>query len=275
MIGGCSDQIRIKNLEVFANHGVYPEENKLGQKFLINAICSLSTRNAGLKDDLTKSVHYGEVAHFISTYMKEHTFQLIEAVAEQMARGLLLQFPLLQRITLEVVKPWAPVGLPLEAVSVQIVREWHSAYIAVGANLGEREVSIRNGIKALREHPDCVVEQESKLIVTEPYGGVEQPDFLNGVLKVRTLLSPLELLELLHQIEQQAGRQRDIRWGPRTLDLDIIFYDDWIVDLESLEIPHRDMQNRKFVLGPLAELAPFYRHPLTKKTVQQMLEELK
>ena len=192
-----------------------------------------------------------------------------------MARALLLQFPLLERITLEVVKPWAPVGLPLEAVSVQIVREWHSAYIAVGANLGEREVSIRNGIKALREHPDCVVEQESKLIVTEPYGGVEQPDFLNGVLKVRTLLSPLELLELLHQIEQQAGRQRDIRWGPRTLDLDIIFYDDWIVDLESLEIPHKDMQNRKFVLEPLAKLAPFYRHPLTKKTVQQMLEELK
>ena len=101
-----------------------------------------------------------------------------------------------------------------------------------------------------------------------------QPDFLNGMIQVKTLLTPWELLELLHQIEQRAGRERLVHWGPRTLDLDIIFYDDWVVDTKELQIPHPDMQNRDFVLKPLAELAPFLRHPLQNKTVRQMLEEL-
>ena len=94
------------------------------------------------------------------------------------------------------------------------------------------------------------------------------------MLKVRTLLYPMELLALLHQIEQGADRERKIRWGPRTLDLDIIFYDNWVVDEKELQIPHIDMQNREFVLKPLAELAPYYRHPITGKTVSQMLQEL-
>ena len=87
------DQIHIRNLEVFGRHGVFPEENRLGQKFIINATLYLSTRQAGLKDDLTKSVHYGEVSHFMTSYMTEHTFGLIETAAEQMARATLLHFP--------------------------------------------------------------------------------------------------------------------------------------------------------------------------------------
>ena len=268
------DRIHIKNLEVFGNHGVFQEENKLGQKFLINVTAFTHTREAGLNDDLTKSIHYGEMAHFITNFMKEHTYQLIESAAEQTARALLLKFPAMEKITLEILKPWAPVGLPMETVSVEITRGWHRAYVAVGSNLGNREEYIRNGIKCLKRHPDCVVEQESRLLATKPYGGVEQPDFLNGMLLVKTLLSPVELLSLLHQAEQEANRERKLHWGPRTLDLDIIFYDDWVVDEEELQIPHADMQNREFVLKPLAELAPYYRHPLTKKTVRQMLEEL-
>lgn len=268
------DQIYIKNLEVFGRHGVFPEENKLGQKFLINAVLYIYTREAGLKDDLTKSIHYGEVSHFMAKYMVEHTFQLIETAAEQLARAVLLQFPAMEKITIEIAKPWAPIGLPLESVSVRITRAWHCAYIAVGSNLGDREVYIQNGIAALCANEDCVVEQQSQIITTKPYGGVEQPDFLNGMLKIRTLLSPMELLELLHQIEQAQDRERKVHWGPRTLDLDIIFYDHCVIDLETLQIPHPDMQNREFVLRPLEQLAPNYRHPLTGKTVRQMLVQL-
>ncbi|MCI9082678.1 MAG: 2-amino-4-hydroxy-6-hydroxymethyldihydropteridine diphosphokinase [Lachnospiraceae bacterium] len=268
------DCIKIKNLEVFGRHGVFPEENKLGQKFLINAVVYAKVREAGLKDDLTKSVDYGEMAHFMTDFMMEHTCKLIEAAAEQMARALLFKFPVIEKITLEILKPWAPVGLPLETVSVEITRGWHLAYIAVGSNLGDRGEYIRKGVQALRENQDCIVEKEAEIIATKPYGGVEQPDFLNGMLKVRTLLYPMELLTLLHQIEQGADRERTIRWGPRTLDLDIIFYDNWVVDEKELQIPHIDMQNREFVLKPLAELAPYYRHPITGKTVSQMLQEL-
>lgn len=268
------DQIHIRNLEVFGRHGVFPEENRLGQKFIINATLYISTREAGLKDDLTKSVHYGEVSHFMASYMTEHTFGLIEAVAEQMARAVLLHFPAIQRITLEILKPWAPIGLSLDAVSVEITRGWHRSYVAVGSNLGDREAYIRQGIASLNCREDCVVERVSELIGTKPYGVEKQPDFLNGMLELRTLLFPEELLEALHEVEQEAKRERSVHWGPRTLDLDIIFYDDCVVDKELLKIPHPDMQNREFVLKPLAELAPYLRHPLNGKTVEQMLAEL-
>lgn len=267
------DKIYIKNLEVFGRHGVFPEENRLGQKFVINATLYVSTRDAGLKDDLTKSIHYGEVSHFMTQYMMEHTFQLIEAAAEQMACAVLLYFPRMQAITLEILKPWAPIGLPLESVSVEITRSWHRAYIAVGSNLGDKEQYIRQGIKSLDGRKDCILERTSELIQTKPYGVEEQPDFLNGMIELRTLLFPEELLDVLHQVEQEANRERKVHWGPRTLDLDIIFYDDCIVDKENLQIPHPDMENREFVLKPLAELAPYLRHPLNGKTVRKMLEE--
>lgn len=268
------DKIHIKNLEVFGNHGVFPEENKLGQKFLVNAVLYTSTREAGKTDDLTKSIHYGEVSHFITKYMMEHTFQLIESVAEQLAEALLLQFEHLKWIDLEIQKPWAPIGLPLESVSVEISRGWHEAFIATGSNLGDRGEYIRKGIEALAACKECIVEKESQLIVTEPYGVTDQPEFLNGMLQVRTLLSPVELLHKLNEIEAAAHRERKIHWGPRTLDLDIIFYDNQVIDIPQLTVPHVDMQNRQFVLEPLAELAPWYRHPILGKTVKELLISL-
>ncbi len=269
------DKIRIKNLEVFGNHGVFPEENKLGQKFLVSAVLYTDTREAGLTDDLTKSIHYGEVSHFITKYMRENTYQLIESVAEQLARALLLEYERLEWIDIEIQKPWAPIGLPLESVSVEVSRGWHRAYIAVGSNLGDKGEYIRQGIEALQDCSDCIVEKESALIVTKPYGVTDQPDFLNGMLQVKTLLTPVELLKKLNEIELAAKRERKIHWGPRTLDLDIIFYDDLVLDTERLTIPHPDMQNRDFVLEPLAELAPRYRHPVLDKTVKELLEALR
>lgn len=268
------DKIHIRNLEVFGRHGVFPEENRLGQKFEVDADLYVPIREAGLNDDLTKSIHYGEVSHFIASFMTEHTFRLIEAAAEQMAEALLLRFPAMEKIRLEIRKPWAPIGLPLESVSVEIERGWHQAFVAVGSNLGERENYIQMGIEALKARKDCKVEQVSEIITTSPYGVTDQPDFLNGMIKMRTLLTPWELLRVLQETEQQAGRERLTRWGPRTLDLDIIFYDDQVIDARELQIPHPDMRNREFVLKPLAELAPYLRHPLFQKTVGQMLKEL-
>lgn len=268
------DKIQIKNLEVFARHGVLPEENRLGQKFQVNATLYLSTREAGLKDDLKKTIHYGEVSRFITNYMTGHTFRLIEAAAEQMARAILLEFPAMEKIRLEIVKPWAPIALPLEAVSVEIERGWHRAYVAIGSNLGERQQLIEQGIEALKRLEGCKVENVSQIIATKPYGVTDQPDFLNGMIALRTLLPPLELLDSLQEIEQAAGRQRLVHWGPRTLDLDLIFYDHAVIDMERLQVPHPDMQNREFVLKPLAELAPYYRHPILQKTVKEMLDAI-
>lgn len=269
------DKIKIQDLEVFAYHGVYPEENEQGQNFYINATLFLATRKAGQSDDLALSVNYGEVCHFINAYMKQHTFKLIETVAERMAEAILLQFPLIEAIRLEIRKPSAPVGLPFVSVSVEIERKWHTAYIAIGSNIGNKQQYITNAITQIKEHALLNVTKISELLVTKPYGGVEQDDFLNGVMEVKTLLSPEELLDFLHEVEQKAGRERLIHWGPRTLDLDIIFYDDIIYDSETLTIPHADMHNRDFVLIPMNEIAPYQRHAVSGKTVCQMLQELR
>lgn len=268
------DKIHIKNLEVFAKHGVFPEENVLGQKFVISAVLYTSTREAGKRDDLTKSIHYGEVGQFITEFMKQNTFQLLEAVAERMAEELLLRTERLEKVCLEIKKPWAPVGLPLETVSVEIERGWHTAYIALGANLGDKEANLHLGVEALRATKGCQVLAVSDFLVTEPYGGVEQDYFLNGAMKIRTLLTPHELLERLHEIEREAKRERVVRWGPRTLDLDILLYDDLILDEEELHIPHIEMYKRDFVLRPLCQIAPYVRHPVYNRTAAELLAAL-
>ena len=115
------DIIEIKNLEIFANHGVFPEENVLGQKFVVSAKLYTSTRKAGLTDELTASIHYGEVSQMITKFTKEHTYKLLETLAENLCQMLLHEFPLMNAITLRIEKPWAPVGLPLDTVAVEII----------------------------------------------------------------------------------------------------------------------------------------------------------
>lgn len=268
------DEIHIQNLEVFANHGVFQEETNLGQKFLFSLTMYTDTRKAGKSDCLEESIHYGEVSQFMTDYTRKHTRKLIEAAAEDLATALLLHYPLLKGVTLELKKPWAPVGLPLETVSVKISRFWHRAYIALGSNLGDKKAYLDQAIKALKQHKECRVQKVSSYLVTEPYGGVEQDDFLNACLSLDTLLSPEELLDLLHEIEQAAHRERLIHWGPRTLDLDILLYDNEVLETEDLIIPHVEMHKRDFVLKPLAEIAPNKRHPILGKTIGELAAQL-
>ena len=268
------DEIKIRNLEIFANHGVFPEENKLGQKFVISCTLYLDTRKAGKGDSLEDSVHYGLVAQLIKKEMENHTFALIECVAEHLADIILDFDEKIREVEIEVKKPWAPVGLPLEDVSVKIRRKWHEVYVALGSNMGERNQYIKKAIAALQLQEDSRVLKVSSIVETEPYGVTEQDKFLNGVLKMETKLMPWELLDSLHRIEADANRERKIHWGPRTLDLDILLYDDMVLQEDDLCIPHVDMQNRVFVLAPMAEIAPYKRHPVFGLTMKEMLSQL-
>ena len=270
-----NDKIVIKNLEVFANHGVFPEENQLGQKFIVSAELRTDFSAAAKNDDLTLSVNYAEVCTLINRYMTEHTFHLIETAADRLACAILDQFERIQEISLKIQKPFAPIGLPLETVSVMTERKRADVYLALGSNIGDKKKYIDQAVSALSGTKGCHIECVSELIETLPYGGVGQDNFLNGVLKMKTYLTPHELLDTLHDIEKKAGRKRVIRWGPRTLDLDILLYDDLILDDAVLHIPHIDMQNRNFVLEPLVQIAPYVRHPVLNKTAQQLLADLK
>ena len=133
----------------------------------------------------------------------------------------------------------------------------HTAYIGIGSNLGEREVTIRDALELLAADPELEVEAVSSIRETDPVGVVDQPRFLNAATRLATDLAPYPLLERLLAVEQQLGRVRSgERYGPRTIDLDLLLYGDEIVDEPGLRVPHPRLAERRFVLEPLAELDP-------------------
>ena len=261
-------------LEVFANHGVFKEENVLGQKFIVNADLVCDTRSAGKEDNLEKSVNYAEVCNLITKVMRNNTFKLIEAAAENIAEKILLEYDLIREVTITLKKPWAPIMMSVDTVEVSITRKWHRAYIALGSNMGDSKGHLDGAVKELDADKYCRVKKVSEFIVTEPVGGVEQDDFLNGCLELETLYTPYELLVFLHKIEQAHNRERIVHWGPRTLDLDIILYDDVVMYEDDLIIPHIEMENREFVLKPLCEIAPYIKNPVNGKSIKQLLSEI-
>lgn len=268
------DEIRIEQLEVFAHHGVFAEEQEQGQIFHVNAVLYTDIHRAGLEDNLFYTIDYGQVCQFITDWMQQNTYQLLEAVAEKLSKAILLKYDRVTAVSLEIRKPEAPIPLPFGCVSVKVYRQWHTAYLAVGSNMGDKVQYISGAIRALTAHPQIRVKKVSDLIQSKPYGVLDQDDFLNGVLEIETLLAPEELMETMHDIEDAAGRVRVRRWGPRTLDLDLLFYDKLVYESDNVIIPHTDLQNRDFVLEPLSTLAPNYRHPILGKTVMQLYQEL-
>ena len=265
------DYISIDNLEVFANHGVFEEEVNLGQKFIISVKLYFDASAAGKEDDLTRSVNYTEVCSAITQWMKTNTCKLIETVAERLSHKLLTDYEIVRSVDVTVKKPWAPIGLPLECVSITISRKWHTVFLSVGSNMGDRRKYLTDGIDFLRSNKDIRVLSVSEIIETKPYGKTDQDDFLNSAVMLETLLSPEELLEVLHDAENEAGRVRSEHWGPRTLDMDILLYDDLIINTEDLTIPHADMLNRDFVLKPLCEIAPYAYHPVANKRICEIM----
>lgn len=147
------------------------------------------------------------------------------------------------------------------------------AYIALGSNLGDKEKNLRRALLLLTQQGVEVV-RVSSFISTEPYGVTDQPQFLNAVACVRTSLAPLALLDVLLATELAMGRVRLRHWGERNIDLDLLLYEDVVLDTKRLRLPHPDMQNRDFVLLPLAEIAPELKHPTLQKTIWELKENL-
>ena len=268
------DEIYIKGLKIFAYHGVNPEETENGQEFEQDITMYADLSKARKRDDLEDTISYADVCLFLTDYLQKNTWKLLEAAVEHTCRALLLRFPLLCGVELELEKPSAPIPLPFDSVSVKVARGWHRCFVALGSNLGDKRAYLDGAVEALRMAPGIRIKQVSTYLVTAPYGGVEQDDFLNGAVELETLYDPQELLDRLHDIEMDAKRERLVHWGPRTLDLDILFYDDLVQDDPTLTLPHPDMQNRDFVLRPMAELAPNFLHPVFHKTIGQLLKEL-
>lgn len=146
------------------------------------------------------------------------------------------------------------------------------AYLALGSNVGDREGYLQNALAYLKKNKIKII-QSSSVYETEPFGFKEQPWFLNMVIAIETQEQPSGLLTITQRAEKNAGRQRIFKWGPRTLDIDILFYNNEIIKTKNLTIPHPSLHERNFVLKPLLDIAPDFYHPVFKKPLQKLLEE--
>ena len=268
------DKIRIDDLKIYAYHGVFDEEKEKGQIFKVSCELLLDLYEAESGDNLDKTVSYDEVAHLIYDTVTKEKCDLIEAVAANVVNEILINFKKVNSVTVKVSKPDAPIQLDFKNVSVSVTKKRHIVYLGIGSNLGDREGNLKFAIEQLGKDDFINVKQVSAFINTEPYGPVEQPDFLNGVVEIETIYSPEELLHVVNDIEKEAKRERLVHWGPRTLDIDILLFDEEIIRSKDLIIPHREMHKRMFVLEPFKEIAPDVIHPVYRKTIEDLYDEL-
>ena len=265
------DKIYLKDIEIFANHGVFQEEKTLGQKFILSLELSLDIKEAATTCDLTKSVHYGELCHKVIDVFQKENCNLIETVVNKVAMFILDNYYMVKAVKVNLKKPWAPIGRHLDDAAVEMVRERHNAYISIGSNIGDKEKNLNAAIDKLKEVNGVTVSKVSTFIKTEPWGNENPDEFLNGALKVETYLTPKELMTELLRIESELGRVREIKWGPRVIDLDIVLFDDLVSNDEFVIIPHPLMHLRDFVLKPLNEIAPYAIHPLKNKRIFELV----
>jgi 2-amino-4-hydroxy-6-hydroxymethyldihydropteridine diphosphokinase len=157
-------------------------------------------------------------------------------------------------------------------VSPEVYTSMNQAYLLIGGNLGNREENMARAGKEIETRAGIIMEASS-LYQTGAWGKTDQPDFLNQVLKIETPLDARELLEQLLSAEQSMGRHRNEKYGPRTIDMDILFFNDEIIDNKSLQVPHPRLQERRFALIPLAEIAGEKIHPVLGKSINDLLAE--
>jgi dihydroneopterin aldolase/2-amino-4-hydroxy-6-hydroxymethyldihydropteridine diphosphokinase len=268
------DKIYINNLELIGTHGVFQEEKNLGQKFIISVEMETATRKAGKTGDLSESTHYGYVADDIEKLFTSKSNDLIETCAEEIAEMILKKYPLIAGVKVIIKKPWAPLRKIFENVAVEIERRRHKVYLSLGSNIGNKQENLLKAIDEISKLPNTKINKVSKILETEPFGNVEQDLFLNAAIEVETLLEAEEFLEAILKIELDMGRVREIHWGPRIIDIDILLFDKEIYETEKLAVPHPWMCERLFVLEPLAEIAPNVVHPLERKTINNLKREL-
>lgn len=266
------DCIIIDGIEIFAKHGCFSFEKDTEQKFLVSVRLYADFKEAMANDELKYTVDYGEAAELISEFTKSNTFNLIEKLGCEIARLLSVKYPFLEKIEVKVSKPDAPMSVKVSDVAFCTALESHTAYLSIGSSEGNKSAYLDFAINELKKFGK--VKKTSAKYTTKPYGGVAENDFLNAAVEFGCFLNPSELLDRIHETEAKADRKREVKWADRTLDIDIITYDNIVVDTKKITLPHPDYFNREFVLTPLYEIAPDFVCPKTKKSIKQMLAEL-
>ena len=266
--------ILIDGYELTGCHGVNPEEKVEPQRFVFSAQLDFDLTEAAETDDVDKTVSYAAVCKVIKAFFGESSRDLVETLALGAARRIMLAFPRLVRAAVTVAKPDAPMKGKFDSVGVTAEVKRSVAYVGMGSSLGDRHAYLDKAKVLIREDPLVLSVSESARTETAPYGGAAKNAFINSALRVETLHTPEGLLGLLMRVERECGRTREVHWGDRTLDLDLLLFGDEVRSEGDLILPHPEMTRREFVLAPLADIAPHAVHPLCGKRVSELLSEL-
>jgi dihydroneopterin aldolase/2-amino-4-hydroxy-6-hydroxymethyldihydropteridine diphosphokinase len=242
--------IALHGLRAHGRHGVLPEETVLGQEFVIDASLQVHTRRAAERDDLSATADYGVLAARLTDVVTGKPLALIETLVERLL-DVCLDDPAVAAATVTVHKPGAPIPLPFGDVTVTASRR-RPGVLALGSNLGDRLDQLQAAVDVLRAFGLRAV---SPVYETDPVGGPEQEPYLNAVVIVDGA-SPRRLLELAHALEASRRRERIVRWGPRTLDVDVIAAGPATLDDPDLVVPHPMAYERAFVLVPWLDVDP-------------------
>lgn len=267
------DTIKISGIEIYGYHGLFKEEAKNGQDFYID--CEFTVDTSLCREEIEKTVHYGEVTMDIVTFATEKRYDLLETLGNDMVAFLLNKYTLMEELSITIHKPDAPIPTKFKDVSLTVTRKRTMVYLGIGSNLGDRKEYLDLVKNEIVDNKDMELITSSSYIETKPYGVLDQGDFLNGVVKLDTYLSPMELLKFCQNIEEKANRVRTRKWGERTLDVDILFYGNEIIYTDVLKIPHPEIQERIFVLEPLCEIDPYFIHPVRNRSVCELYGEIK
>ena len=198
------DKIYLKNIEIFANHGVFQEEKTLGQKFILSLELSLDFHKAAKDGDLSASVHYGELCHNVEKVFKEEVCDLLETLVYKVGAYVLDTYEVVKEVKISLKKPWAPISRHLDYAAVETTIARHKAYITLGSNIGNKEQYIRSAIEKINELEGTKVTKESKLLVTKPWGKEDQEDFLNAVIREAGITNAVAI----------HGRSEDLAQSP-------------------------------------------------------------
>ena len=263
------EKILIRGLEVSACHGVKDFEKITPQPFIFDADIYFDFSAAAKSDDIFDTINYSAASKTIVKVTQENCFNLIEKLAYECAYAVMQSTPA-KRIVLTVYKPEAPMKLKFKTVGVTVDVSRESAYLSLGSSMGDRKQYLDTAIQKLNTYDKINVKKVSDYIQTEPYGGVAENKFLNCAVEIETLLTPRQLLDAIHEIENECGRVRNKRWEDRTLDIDVVFFGKRIIFEDDLIIPHPEYHKRDFVLVPLRQIAPDFICPKLLKAIKDL-----
>ena len=276
-------KIFVKNLKLYGYHGVREHERKDGQYFLFNIEVLIEDSDYSNRDKLENTLSYSDVIREVKRINKSKKYDLLETFSQVLANRIMEMSGLVRKVAIKIEKPSPPIDEKLDGVGVEYILDKDSrrsvetggiksgniknsgtgdlneAYLSLGSNMGNRKINLKKALKLLESNPSIGIESISSLYETEPMYIKDQKSFYNIVVKtsIEKNMGPFELLGTIKAVEYSLGRKNiEVRYGPRPVDIDILYFGDEIIESEILEIPHPKIGERKFVLLPLSEIAP-------------------